>query len=115
MKTVKYKTLRGLLRQMSGNQFTLNNFFEERFHHKTKGWVRFYFDNDDAEWDACRLFAEAIWSRVDNGRVAQIRDYWGDIHGIFRRVWIDRRSGESTYCAGQDYVSEIRTIQRLLA
>lgn len=42
MKTIKYKTLNGLLSQT--RQMTMEQFLNKRFHHKTKGWINFDLD-----------------------------------------------------------------------
>lgn len=39
MKTIKYKTLKGLLNQT--RQMTVEQFLNNRFHHNTKGWINF--------------------------------------------------------------------------
>lgn len=39
MKTIKYKTLNGLLNQT--RQMTIEQFLNKRFHHNTKGWINF--------------------------------------------------------------------------
>lgn len=39
MKTIKYKTLNGLLNQT--RQMTVEQFLNRRFHHNTKGWINF--------------------------------------------------------------------------
>lgn len=39
MKTIKYKTLNGLLNQT--RQMTVEQFLNKRFHHNTKGWINF--------------------------------------------------------------------------
>ena len=39
MRTIKYKTLIGLLNQT--RQMTVEQFINGRFHHNTKGWINF--------------------------------------------------------------------------
>lgn len=39
MKTIKYKTLNGLLSQT--RQMNIEQFLNGRFHHNTKGWINF--------------------------------------------------------------------------
>lgn len=39
MKTIKYKTLNGLLSQT--RQMTIEQFLNKHFHHNTKGWINF--------------------------------------------------------------------------
>lgn len=45
MKTIKYKTLNGLLNQT--RQMTMEQFFNGRFHHNTKGWINFKLDEEE--------------------------------------------------------------------
>lgn len=42
MKTIKYKTLKGLLNQT--RQMNMEQFLNKRFYHKTKGWINFDLD-----------------------------------------------------------------------
>lgn len=42
MKTIKYKTLNGLLNQT--RQMNMEQFLNGRFHHNTKGWINFDLD-----------------------------------------------------------------------
>lgn len=113
MKTYNYKTLRGLLRQCGGRYFTFYDFHSGRFYHRTAGWVRYNL-SDSARGEAARLFAGVVWSRASVGRIDQCLNYRGRLCGILERLWI-YKNGCPTYCAGQDYVSEMRTIQRLMA
>lgn len=112
MKTYKYKTLKGLLRQLGGRYFTFYDLHSGRFYHKTRGWVRYELSDDGRE-EAARKFAGVLWSKVNDGRVSQCKNYYGKMCGILERLWIEK-SGRATYCAGQDYPSEIRTIQHLV-
>lgn len=42
MKTIKYKTLNGLLSQT--RQMTVEQFLNKRFYHNKKGWINFELD-----------------------------------------------------------------------
>lgn len=112
MKTFKYKTLKGLLSQVGGRYFTFYDFHSGRFYHKKHGWVQYKL-SDEAKEEAARKFAGVVWSKVNDDRVCQCRHYYGKMCGILERLWITKR-GLAKYCAGQDYPSEIRTIQYLL-
>ena len=45
MKTIKYKTLKGLLNQT--RQITVEQFLNSRFYHNTKGWINFKLDEGE--------------------------------------------------------------------
>lgn len=45
MKTIKYKTLNGLLSQT--RQMNMEQFLNGRFHHNTKGWINFKLDEEE--------------------------------------------------------------------
>lgn len=47
MKTIKYKTLNGLLSQT--NQLTVEQFLNERFNHNKKGYINFKLDSKEYE------------------------------------------------------------------
>ena len=59
MKTMNYKTLRGLLKQT--RQLTIEQLFSERFCHKTRGWSNFALD-ENAKRDAAEGFAKYLIS-----------------------------------------------------
>lgn len=111
MRTFKYKTLRGLLSQ-SATDFTFSDFVSRRFVHKKHGWVAFQL-SDEAKDEAAKKWASVVYERAGEQRVAKIRWYLGKNWGIFRRLAMTR-NGRAYYCAGQDYPSEIKTIQGLI-
>lgn len=47
MKTIKYKTLNGLLSQT--NQLTVEQLLNGRFNHNNKGWINFKLDSKEYE------------------------------------------------------------------
>lgn len=47
MKTIKYKTIKGLLSQT--NQLTVEQFLNGRFYHNKKGWINFKLDSKEYE------------------------------------------------------------------
>lgn len=111
MRTFKYKTLGGILKQ-SATDFTFDNFLSGRFTHKTHGWVSFKL-SDEARDEAARKWADVLYARAGEQRTAKVRNYRGRNYGIFRRLAMTRK-GKAYYCAGQDYPSEIRLIQGLI-
>lgn len=109
MRTMKYQTLRGMLRQTSYGRITLNDMNCGRFYHRTKGWVNF--ELRDSEKDRFYLgVAGVLWCKPNNVHIARVRR--AKYMGILDRVWYDGKRYE--YCAGQDYVGEIRFIQSQL-
>lgn len=110
MKTYKYKTLKGLLSQTVYNTISLNELNSGRIYLRNRGFCKFELQDEEKEM-AYKLIAVAIYSKNPDSHIYHIstaRNY-----GIFDRVRINKRiKGE--YCAGQDYVAEIRLIQSLI-
>ena len=112
MRTIKYKTLKGLLKnnvcQMNYNQYHEGIIYKRRF-----GWCRFELPEDE-RMKGYKLLAGYVYANADKGGNI-LANYNGEHHGIFRRLFFTLRNGVvgATYCAGQDYTSEIRTLQRL--
>ena len=110
MKTYKYKTLSGLMKASKGNQFTLNELIEGRFYHTGK---RFKV-TEELQRDLLQMYAKAIWERqwkTKFNKLGMLKPC-----GILQRVYIAKHNNEfrSHYCAGQDYPSEIRFIQKMV-
>lgn len=57
MKTIKYKTLIGLLNQT--RQMTVDQFINGRFHHNTKGWINFKLDEKKRK-RYCKTFPNIV-------------------------------------------------------
>lgn len=109
MRTVKYKTLEGMVKQTLYGRITLNDMRCGRFYHRSKGWVNFKLHNF-AQTEFYRGIAGVVWSKVTPIRVAYASQ--ARYMGILDRLWYDGK--RYVYCAGQDYVSEIRYIQNQL-
>lgn len=112
MKTYKYKTLRGLVRNSS--QLNFNDFLSGTMYHNVRGWAKFSLPENE-RIKGFSLLAGSIYSNGEKfaGRLAR---YDGKRYGIFNRVFFTNYCGKlgATYCAGQDYVAEIKLIQKLL-
>lgn len=110
MKTYKYKTLKGLISQAAYNTISLNELNSNRIYLKNRGFCNFELNEEEKE-KAYKIIAKAIYSKNPYSHIYHIstaRNY-----GIFDRLRINKRLlGE--YIAGQDYISEIRTIQSLI-
>ena len=118
MKTRKYKTIEGLLSQCSSHEINFNDFLSRQFYHeKSRNWYTFYLPEEEIE-RAVRLFADVVYSRVTKTQFDNVRYYRGQSFGILQRLTIQKKHYDKTvrgtYCAGQDYDAEIRTIQRML-
>jgi len=116
MRTRTYKTIRGLMRQMSYCQLSVDDVLSGSFVNK-KGCYQNFRLTDEAlrEFtdgicgalgmrDKDDVFENIKWSRVKNC-------------GIMRRIGVDLlRSGKLRYeyTAGQDYPSETRLVRKLL-
>lgn len=59
MKTIKYKTLPGLLSQT--RQLTVEEFLNGRFNHKKKGWINFKLDSNEYK-KTLKAFSEYCFS-----------------------------------------------------
>lgn len=107
MKTYKYNTLRGLLRQT--DDLNLYGVLSDRLNLRGRGFCRVRL-SDSLRAELFAKWAGVIYSRP-NENAANI----GRLEpcGILRRLTIDR-TGRASYCAGQDYPGEIRYIQGLI-
>lgn len=105
MQTRKYKTLKGLLSQT--RQLNFNDFHANRFFHKKHGWMMFSLPDEEKD-KGYAMLASAIY-RNGASKTSLMKRYIGKEFGILNRIFFVR--GEATYCAGQDYPAEIRTIQ----
>lgn len=112
MKTYKYKTLRGLVRNSS--QLNFNDFCAGVMWHNKRGWVRFTLPESE-KMKGFSLLAGTIYANGDRF-AKRLFFYDGQRYGIFNRLFFSNYGGKlgATYCAGQDYVAEIKLIQKLL-
>lgn len=98
-------SLQDLKRSVEPNELWPNR----RFYHKTKGFVNFSLD-----WNEVGKFyrgiAGVVWSKVTEDRIAMVSS--AKYMYILDRLWYNGKRYE--YCAGQDYVGEIRHIQNEL-
>lgn len=106
MRTIHYQTLKGLLRQTSCGRINLNEMRSGRFYHKTKGFVNFELKESEKRRFYCGI-AGVLWSKPTNVHVAYVER--AKYMYILDRLWYNGKRYE--YCAGRDYVGEIRHIQ----
>lgn len=113
MRTLKYKTLSGLLRAAEYHTFTLYDFLTQRM--MLNGQFRNFELSDELRDECLQKFASAIWERGAKGKACKLER--AEPCGILRRVMIEKlRDGRfwSSYCAGQSYPDEIRFVQSLM-
>lgn len=109
----KYTTLSGFFKAIGKHQFNLNEFNARRT--MLNGKYQSFKLSYELRDELLQLFASAIWERGAASKAWKLENVTPC--GILRRVWIERRKNgrkyeyNSTYCAGQDYISEIRFIQ----
>ena len=114
MKTINYKTLRGMVKHSLYDAISFNDFKRGFFPHKTHGWVKFRLPEGEIS-KAYEMFASAVYSD-GKANAYKLRQYYGRSYGILERLTIICKSYgfKGDYCAGQDYPSEIRTIQKII-
>lgn len=114
MKTRSYKTLRGMVARAMFQTINFNEFKSGQFCHNRLGWIKFKLPESERQ-KAYEMFASAIYS---NGKANayKLMRYDGKSYGILGRITIFCKSYgfRGDYCAGQDYPSEIRFIQKLI-
>lgn len=84
MKTIKYKTLNGLLSQTK--QMTVEQFIDSRFHHKTKGWINFKLDEEEKK----KVLESFSTKKAQKQMFYNIVNNYGDT-SLFQCFYIDKR------------------------
>ena len=100
MKTIKYKTLNGLLSQT--RQMTMEQFLNKRFHHKTKGWINF--DLDGYIYDiVLELFSKYCFAtkKAQKQMFHNLVNNYGD-PSLFQCFYIDKK-GFSNSLSGEAF------------
>lgn len=123
-----FDNLSALIKETQYNRVTVSELVSGQIYTKKWGWINFRLDDDHAtEFGGgsalehfVNLVTDICWHREsENKRKAKcclggkrVKDC-----GILSSLWVKiDKDGEyrAQYCAGQDYVSEMRTIRRLL-
>ena len=103
-----------MISQAHSNEINFKDFKSGQFCHKRLGWVNFRLPESERQ-KAYEMFASAIYS---NGKANayKLMRYDGKMYGILSRLTIICKSYgfRGDYCAGQDYPSEFRTIQKII-
>ena len=115
----KFKTLKGAFRSFQIKRLTFSDLLcGQLYDNSANNWRAFEL-SDDAYMEFAELLAGSIWStKKSQGKyIKLISEYCGRQFGIYSRMWVElQENGElvGTYCAGQDWNSEIRCIQNCL-
>lgn len=98
MKTIKYKTLNGLLNQT--RQMTIEQFLNRCFHHNTKGWINFKL-NEEEKKKVLESFSKYCFStkKAQNKLFFNLINNYGD-PSLFQCFYIDKR-GFSNSLSGE--------------
>lgn len=107
-RTRKFKTLAGLMKAADLRYLTATQMRNKRlFFPKTRQYQPFKL-SDEAENVFWLGIAKVVWERNFRANANNLR--YCRRFSLMDRLWYDGNS--YVYCAGQDYPSEIRTIQR---
>lgn len=116
MKTKHFKTLKGLLAASYNGQFTFSDYLAKRLFCKDRKLYNVVLD-DKVETQLLQLFAGVVYAKATTERMTKMARVYCDC-GLFSRLWIKKSKYDgqvrADYCAGQDYVSEIRMFQYLI-
>lgn len=107
-RTRRYKTLEGLRKQLRSGFITAEEMREKRACFKDYSYHNFSI-SAEAEDEFWQGIAKVVWNRPSSHNVNSLRDLK---IGLMSRLMYDGgKYREYSYCAGQDYPGEIRTIQ----
>lgn len=109
MATRKYKTLRGLLSQTLWGILNFNELKSRSFYHKKHGWMSFSLPEEEIDKVYVQM-ASVIYANGEKNAY-RLKFYRGKPYKIFEGLTINKN--KASYCAGQHYPSEIRTIQKI--
>lgn len=115
----KFKNLKNFLAALTHEEVTLSNIVCKRIHHKTKGWVNLdsIVTPELKESILIKLIACLGGSKGDiikrNIEYGYIKDA-GILERVIMRLSARDKVIRTSYCAGQDYSSEIRYIRNYL-
>lgn len=104
----RYKTLEGLRKQLHSGYITAEEMRNKRAYFKD-GWHRNFSISAEAEDAFWNGVAHVVWNRPSSHNVNSLRDL--NIGLMSRLMYDGGKYREYSYCAGQDYPGEIRTIQ----
>ena len=116
-----------LIKETQYNRVTVSELISGRIYTKKWGWIDFRLDDDHATERGVsaldtfvNLIVDYCWKR-DSANKKKAKCCLGAKRvkncGILSSLWVTQSNDgtyRAQYCAGQDYVSEMRTIRRLL-
>lgn len=122
-----FDNLGELIKESGCNRVTVLELLRGRMFTRKWGWIDFRLDDDhgtergvSALDTFVNLIVDLCWSREsENKRKAKscLGSKRVNDCGILDNIWVTKMKDDTyraQYCAGQDYVSEMRTIRRLL-
>ena len=122
-----FDNLGELIKETQYNRVTVSELIGGRIYTRKWGWIDFSLDDEHATErgvsaldNFVNLIADLCWRRHPvNKRKAKYRLKLKRVKdcGILNGIWVTKMKDDTycaKYCAGQDYVSEMRTIRKLL-
>jgi hypothetical protein len=103
----KYKTLKGLLNAIGYPDYISGEAMANKRARFADGWWYNFRVTDEVENEFWSGMAHVVWKNPSKFQIRNLR--YAKSWMLQRMMW--KKHGFS-YCAGQDYPSEIRTIQR---
>ena len=122
-----FDNLGSLIKETQYNRVTVSELVSGRIYTKQWGWIDFSLDDEHATERGVsaldtfvNLIVDYCWKR-DSANKTKAKYCLGAKRvkncGILSSLWVTQSNDgtyRAQYCAGQDYVSEMRTIRRLL-
>ena len=122
-----FDNLGELIKESGCNRVTVSQILSGRMYTRQLGWIDFRLDDEHATENGSsaldtfvNLIADYCWKR-DSENKKKAKCCLGSKRvndcGILDGIWVTKMNDgtySAEYCAGQDYVSEMRTIRRLL-
>ena len=122
-----FDNLGSLIKETQYNRVTVSELVSGRIYTKQWGWIDFSLDDEHATERGVsaldtfvNLIVDYCWKR-DSANKKKAKCCLGAKRvkncGILSSLWVTQSNDgtyRAQYCAGQDYVSEMRTIRRLL-
>ncbi len=107
-RTRKYKTLKGLMKALNMKQFSALDMRRECWFFSDTRQSHPVILSEDAQNEFWKGIAQVVWERNWKANINNLR--FCKTFGLMSRLIYDGK--RCFYCAGQDYPSEIRVIQR---
>ena len=122
-----FDNLGALIKETQYNRVTVSELVSGRIYTKKWGWIDFRLDDEHATERGVsaldtfvNLIVDYCWKRDSaNKRKAKSCLKYKRVKdcGILNGIWVTKMKDDTyraQYCAGQDYVSEMRTIRKIL-